>query len=160
MHGKTPKLAAGFALAALFLALPARAQQQDSQQSGASDAIAEAARKAKEEKKDQPKPKKVYTDDDISTNKGDVSVVGKAPAPADATAAPDGHNDRKGRTDARAKVAQTVRRTARQNRASRKRTRHSPARREQSGTSVLLRPHESHERAVHARRAQSKGRQD
>jgi hypothetical protein len=89
MHGKNPKLAAGFALAALFLALPARAQQQDSQQSNTSDAIAEAARKAKEEKKDQPKPKKVYTDDDISTNKGDVSVVGKGPAPADTTAAPD-----------------------------------------------------------------------
>jgi len=89
MHGKIPKLAAGFALAALFLALPARAQQQDSQQSGSGDALAEAARKAKEEKQNAPKPKKVYTDDDISTKKSDISVVGTAPTPADATAAPD-----------------------------------------------------------------------
>jgi hypothetical protein len=89
MHGKNTKYAAGFALAALFLALPARAQQQDSQpQTSTADSLAEAARKAKEEKKDNPKPKKVYTEDDISTKKSDVSVVGN-PAPADATATPD-----------------------------------------------------------------------
>ena len=90
MHGKNLKSAASLALAALFLALPARAQQQDPQQQpGTGDSLAEAARKAKEEKKDNPKPKKVYTDDDISTKKSDVSVVGNPPAPADATAPPD-----------------------------------------------------------------------
>jgi phage-related minor tail protein len=89
MHGKTPKFAAGLALAALFLALPARAQQQDTQQPGSGDALAEAARKAKEEKKDQPKPKKVYTEDDISTKKSDISVVGNAPAPAEGTQTPE-----------------------------------------------------------------------
>lgn len=40
------------------------AQQSGSQQSG-SDPVAEAARKAREQKKEQPKPKKVYTNDDI-----------------------------------------------------------------------------------------------
>jgi len=89
MHGKNTKYAAGLALAALFLTLPARAQQQDSQPQTGTDSLAEAARKAKEEKKDNPKPKKVYTDDDISTKKSDVSVVGNPPAPADATATPD-----------------------------------------------------------------------
>ncbi|MBS1841881.1 MAG: hypothetical protein JSS69_08025 [Acidobacteria bacterium] len=82
------KLTTGFALAAFFVALPAHAQQQDSQQqSGSSDALAEAARKAKEEKQNAPKPKKVYTEDDISTKKSDISVVGTAPAPSDATPA-------------------------------------------------------------------------
>jgi hypothetical protein len=90
MHGKNLKYAAGLALAALFLALPARAQQQDSQpQSGTGDSVAEAARKAKEDKKENPKPKKVYTEDDISTKKSDVSVVGNPAPPADATATPD-----------------------------------------------------------------------
>jgi len=46
--------------AALCLAgLPAAAQQQTG------DAVADAARKARETKKDAPKPKKVYTDDDL-----------------------------------------------------------------------------------------------
>jgi len=54
-------------------AAPAFAQSQSSgsdQQSG--DPVADAARKAREQKKDQPKPKRVYTDDDIP----------KAPKPA------------------------------------------------------------------------------
>lgn len=89
MHAKLLSLTTGFALAALFIALPARAQQQDSQQSGSGDALAEAARKAKEEKQNAPKPKKVYTDDDISTKKSDISVVGTAPAQGNVTANPD-----------------------------------------------------------------------
>jgi type I restriction-modification system DNA methylase subunit len=47
-------------------ALPALArqqQQQSGQQSG--DPVADAARKAREQQKNAPKPKKVYTDDDI-----------------------------------------------------------------------------------------------
>lgn len=85
---------AGFAALALLVCVPARAQDQSSQQSG--DAVAEAARRAQEKKKEAPKPKKVYTDDDISTKKSDISVVGTAPAdtkpgtdqakPADASA--------------------------------------------------------------------------
>ncbi|GAC1641247.1 MAG: hypothetical protein NVS9B14_22890 [Candidatus Acidiferrum sp.] len=76
---------AGLALLALLVCVPARAQQQSSQQSG--DAVAEAARKAQEQKKDAPKPKKVYTEDDISTKKSDISVVGTAPHPPADTAA-------------------------------------------------------------------------
>jgi chromosome segregation ATPase len=89
MHGKNLKYTVGLVLAALFFALPVRAQQQDSQQSTSGDAVADAARKAQQEKKEAPKPKKVYTEDDISTKKSDISVVGNAATPADAAAAPD-----------------------------------------------------------------------
>jgi len=52
--------------AALSLAgLPAAAQPQGSSQQQTGDAVADAARKARETKKDAPKPKKVYTDDDL-----------------------------------------------------------------------------------------------
>jgi hypothetical protein len=70
---------------ALCLAgLPAAAQQQSSSQQQTGDPVADAARKAREAKKDAPKPKKVYTDDDVKTN---------APAPeAAATSAPGNAN--------------------------------------------------------------------
>src|SRR5262249_62378126 len=74
-------------LLAVLICAPVRAQQQNSQQSGSGDPVADAARKAKEQKKEAPKSKKVYTDDDISTKKSDISVVGPAPAPTDATGA-------------------------------------------------------------------------
>jgi chromosome segregation ATPase len=48
--------------------LPALAQQQQSQASPApqsGDPVADAARKAREQQKAAPKPKKVYTDDDV-----------------------------------------------------------------------------------------------
>jgi len=88
MHATLRKLS-GLTLLAALVCIPARPQQQSSQQSGSSDPVAEAAKKAREQKKEAPKPKKVYTDDDISTKKSDISVVGPAPAPApaDATAA-------------------------------------------------------------------------
>ena len=79
--------ALGFGLLALLVCVPARSQQQNSQQSGSGDPVADAARKAKEQKKDAPKPKKVYTEDDIVTKKTDISVVGPAAPPADATGA-------------------------------------------------------------------------
>ena len=43
----------------------AQAQQQGSEQQPATDPMADAARKAREQKKTEPKPKKVYTDDDF-----------------------------------------------------------------------------------------------
>jgi chromosome segregation ATPase len=53
-------------VAALCLAgLPLCAQQQGSSQQSGSDALADAARKAREEKKNTAKPKKVYTEDDV-----------------------------------------------------------------------------------------------
>jgi len=74
----------GMTLLAALVCFPARAQQQ-SQQSGSNDPVVEAAKKAREQKKDAPKPKRVYTDDDLSTKKSDISVVGTAPAPAPGT---------------------------------------------------------------------------
>jgi len=71
------------ALAALtFTALPSSATAQDPSQQSSGDPVAEAARKAREQKKkDSVKPKRVYTDDDVnhSTSTG-------APAPTDANA--------------------------------------------------------------------------
>jgi hypothetical protein len=63
------------AVAALCLAgLPLYAQQQGSSQQSGSDPVADAARKAREDKKNAAKPKKVYTDDDVKP---------AAPAPAE-----------------------------------------------------------------------------
>ena len=83
MHVNLTK-ASGFALLASLLCISAGAQQQSSQQSGSGDPVADAARKTQQQKKDAPKPKRVYTDDDISTKKSDISVVG---TPPDATGA-------------------------------------------------------------------------
>lgn len=59
-------------LVGLMVAMPlAAAAQQES--------LAEAARKAREKKKDQPKATKVFTNDTLPTGPGTVSVVGAAP---------------------------------------------------------------------------------
>ena len=50
-----------FAASLAFIASPARAQDQST-----GDPVADAARKAREEKKAAPKPKKVFTDDDVT----------------------------------------------------------------------------------------------
>jgi chromosome segregation ATPase len=84
MYGENLRKAVGLGILAVLIWVPARAQQQSSQQSGSGDPVADAARKAREEKKDAPKPKKVYTDDDISTKKSDISVVGNPPPQNDA----------------------------------------------------------------------------
>ncbi len=65
---------------ALCLAgLQAAAQQQGSSQQQTGDPVADAARKARETKKDAPKPKKIYTDDDV---KKSVPEQPAAPTPA------------------------------------------------------------------------------
>jgi len=71
---------------ALFLAgLAAAAQPQgSSQQTG--DPVADAARKAREAKKEAPKPKKVYTDDDIKRSAPEPQPA-PAAAPVDASRA-------------------------------------------------------------------------
>jgi DNA repair exonuclease SbcCD ATPase subunit len=71
--------------------LPAMAQQQQSQASPApqsGDPVADAARKAREQQKAAPKPKKVYTDDDVkpATPASDAA----APASGGAQAADNG----------------------------------------------------------------------
>ena len=84
-------LAASIVLPGLCLAtLPVFAQQQQSQaspppQSG--DPVADAARKAREQQKTAPKPKKVYTDDDVkpatpSSDAGPAPTTGGAQAAA------------------------------------------------------------------------------
>jgi chromosome segregation ATPase len=62
--------AKSFLLASSFLfssVLVAARQQDNSQQTG--DPVADAARRAREAKQTAPKPKKVYTDDDVSRSK-------------------------------------------------------------------------------------------
>ncbi len=50
------------------------------------DSVAEAARKAREQKKTQPKSARVFTNDDITTVPGRVNVVGSAPPPTETQA--------------------------------------------------------------------------
>jgi hypothetical protein len=57
--------------------LLAAARQQGSSEQQTGDPVADAARKAREKKKDAPKPKKIYTDDDVKKS---------APEPAPAAA--------------------------------------------------------------------------
>jgi len=64
--------------------LPASAQQQGSSQQPTGDPVADAARKAREEKKNAPKPKKVFTEDDVK------SAAPAAPESAAGTAAATG----------------------------------------------------------------------
>jgi hypothetical protein len=92
--------ALGMGCLVLLVCVPARAQ--NSQQSG--DPVADAARKAKEEKKIAPKPKKVYTEDDISTKKDDISVVGPAAPQTDPTTAAANTNSTKPKADASSKT--------------------------------------------------------
>ncbi len=74
---------------ALCLAgLSTAAQQQGSSPQQTGDPVADAARKARETKKDAPKPKKVYTDDDVkkSVPVPDAAAT-SAPVVASGTAA-------------------------------------------------------------------------
>jgi hypothetical protein len=64
---------AAVAVVALLLPWSLQAQQQQS--------VADAARKAQAEKKDSSKTVRVFTNDDIESVKGTISVVGAEPAP-------------------------------------------------------------------------------
>jgi len=76
MRSKSLLTASALSCAILFSSLIVVARQQDaSQQTG--DAVADAARRAREAKHSAPKPRKVYTDDDVSKSK---------PAPPDTSA--------------------------------------------------------------------------
>jgi len=71
-------------MTALFVVFGAAAlvtpAQQDSSQQSSGDPVADAARKARAEQKTAPKPKKVFTNDDIPS----VPAAAAAPAPAPA----------------------------------------------------------------------------
>jgi hypothetical protein len=74
-------------LATTVLALtatPVITRAQDVAPSSPSDSVADAARKARAQKRDAVKPVKVFTDDNVGDIKGQISVVGSQPAsPAD-----------------------------------------------------------------------------
>jgi chromosome segregation ATPase len=84
-------------LSFLLLAFPLAYGQSQSQES-----VAEAARKAREQKKSQPKSAKVITNDNLSAVPGKINVVGSEPAPEaaakpeEAKAAPAGEKAAKG----------------------------------------------------------------
>ena len=69
-----------------LVGLSAAARPQDSSQQQTGDPVADAARRAREARKDAPKPKRVITDDDLKTS-GPRSDVAPASAPVDATRA-------------------------------------------------------------------------
>jgi len=69
-----------------LVSLSAAARPQDSSQQQTGDAVADAARKARESKKDAPKPKRVITDDDLKRGAPD-SAAAPASAPVDASGA-------------------------------------------------------------------------
>jgi DNA repair exonuclease SbcCD ATPase subunit len=77
---KLASLLTGFCLGAISgVAQPQGQQTSSQQQSG--DPVADAARKAREQQKAQPKPKKVYTEDDIPPRLGSTdsgSTTGQA----------------------------------------------------------------------------------
>jgi chromosome segregation ATPase len=56
--------------------------QQDHSQSGTGDPVADAARKAREQKKSAPKPKKVFTNDDIAPKSAAEPPPAQQAAPA------------------------------------------------------------------------------
>ena len=74
--------------------------QQSTSQEGSVDPVAEAARKAREQKKAEPKPKKVFTNDDLSSaapapaaNAAAATASGNAEAKENAEGAANGDKD-------------------------------------------------------------------
>jgi hypothetical protein len=67
MRAKSLLSASVLSCAFLFCSLALAARQQDTSQTG--DPVADAARRAREAKQTAPKPRKVYTDDDVSKSK-------------------------------------------------------------------------------------------
>ncbi len=62
-------------------------QQNPPAQSQSAPSLADAARKAREAKKTEPKPGKVFTNDNLPTA-GEVNVIGADATPSDGSAAP------------------------------------------------------------------------
>jgi len=85
---------------------PTRAQQEQSSssQKPTGDALADAARKARERKKEAPKPKHVYTEDDLaSMRSAPVNVVGTPTETAADSKSKVGTNGSNGTTNAATK---------------------------------------------------------
>ena len=77
-----------YVLGLALLLIPGIIAQPAEATSRPQDSVVDAARKAREQQKTGQKPAKVYTNDDLSHLKGDVSVVGQAPAAPSTAAAP------------------------------------------------------------------------
>ncbi len=73
-------------------ALARQQQQESTAQKPAGDPIVEAARKAREHQKDTPKPKKIYTDDDIKP-RTDTSAAATNQSGGSSQAAPKNAQD-------------------------------------------------------------------
>jgi chromosome segregation ATPase len=69
MRAKSFLSASALSCAILFSSVTLVARQQDSSQQQTGDPVADAARRAREAKQSAPKPRKVYTDDDVSKSK-------------------------------------------------------------------------------------------
>jgi hypothetical protein len=68
----------------IFCSLPALAGPQDASQQSSGDPVADAARRSREAKQNAAKPRKVYTEDDLSRPKPAPRTV----SPTDASGAP------------------------------------------------------------------------
>lgn len=68
-------------LALTTTAVVTRAQDAATDTSSQAGSVADAARKARAQKKDAVKPAKVFTDDNVGDIRGQISVVGSQPAP-------------------------------------------------------------------------------
>jgi len=66
------------------------AQQQDAPQQSSGDALADAARKAREQKKEAPKPKKVFTNEDFGGGAAAPAAAPAVPANANTKENPEG----------------------------------------------------------------------
>jgi hypothetical protein len=66
----------------------AQSPSQDAQATAPTDPLAAAARQAREAKKDQPKPARVWDDDSVPKSDAAISVVGKTPDNSEGAAAP------------------------------------------------------------------------
>lgn len=75
MRSRKPLILLAVFVGALAIAPYARTQDEQSSQ----PSVADAARKAREQQKTQPKSAKVYTDEDLSNLKGQISIVGSEP---------------------------------------------------------------------------------
>ena len=78
MSKRIVRLLASLPLAMLICAGFAFAQQQEPKKQ---ESVAEAARKAREKKKESAKPVRVFTNDNLPSSGGRVSVIGEARAP-------------------------------------------------------------------------------
>ncbi len=82
------------ALAGLFYLTAGLAwAQQDTSQQPSTDAVAEAARKARAEQKTAPKPKKVFTNDDMPATPAETSAKPAEGAPGETQAASEGGDE-------------------------------------------------------------------